>query len=196
MEENPEPRTQNRAYSYRNLLLWEKAQTLALEVIRLTSRLPADPAARILGQQVIRSSSSIGANIAEGHGRFSLAAHRNHLSIAKASACETGSWADLLARAGFISRESERRLHDASEELVRMLTAKIVQIEALEERNRKARKTDRLADERAAYHTEDYLGIDPVLSSEFLGSESSVLGSGSPGSEPPVLGSELLGSES
>jgi four helix bundle protein len=38
------------------------------------------------------------ANIAEGYGRYSDGANRNHLSIAGGSLFETQSWLDLLAR--------------------------------------------------------------------------------------------------
>src|SRR3989304_922727 len=99
-------------YNYRNLLLWQKAQDLALNIIRIAAKLPRDRAADIIARQLISSASSIAANIAEGHGRLSLAAHRNHLSIAKGSACETDGWVDLLHRAGFIDAASESSLHD------------------------------------------------------------------------------------
>ena len=74
MAENPGPRTQNSNYSYRNLLLWQKAQALALEIIRTVTRLRRDPAAQVIGRQIIGAASSIAANIAEGHGRFTLPA--------------------------------------------------------------------------------------------------------------------------
>jgi len=150
--ENPEPGTQNPGYSYRNLLLWQKAQDLALEIIRVASRLPNDPAAHVIGRQVIRAASSIAANVAEGHGRFSLPAHRNHLSIAKGSACETDGWVDLLPRAGFVDADVERRLHDACDELIRMLTAKIVQFERVEKS-----KSRRLSEEMSPYTPSDYV---------------------------------------
>ena len=95
------------AYSYRKLVLWEKAQDLTLEIVKIVSRLPNDRVAKTLGPQIIRAASSIAANIAEGHGRYTLGAHRNHLSIAKGSACETDSWLDLLRRAGYLDSETE-----------------------------------------------------------------------------------------
>lgn len=116
-------------YSYRNLIVWEKAQTLALDVIRLVSGLPRNTVSDVLTRQVVRSSASIGANVAEGHGRFTPRAHANHLSIAKGSACETDSWIDLMRRSGEISSEQEQRLHQQCMELVPMLTAKIKELE-------------------------------------------------------------------
>lgn len=155
MAENPEPRTQNQQYSYRNLILWQKAQAFALGVVRTVARLPRDPAARVIGRQIVAAASSVGANIAEGHGRFSLPAHRNHLSIAKGSACEADGWLDLLHRAGYIDVASERRMHEACEELVRMLTAKILQLERLDESGK-----GRVGEEMSLYTPHDYASGD------------------------------------
>lgn len=113
-------------------MLWQKSQALTLEIIRIVGRLPNDRVAAVLARQIVRSSSSIGANVAEGHGRFTLPAHRNHLSIAKGSACETDSWLDLLRRAGYIDEAMEARLHTGCQELIRMLTAKIRDLERKE----------------------------------------------------------------
>ena len=151
MAKNPGPRTQNSNYSYRNLLLWQKAQALALEIIRTVTRLRRDPAAQVIGRQIIGAASSIAANIAEGHGRFTLPAHRNHLSIAKGSACETDGWVDLLHRAGFIDAASESSLHDSCDQLIRMLTAKIVQLERMEKS-----RSSRLSEDVTPYTPSDY----------------------------------------
>jgi four helix bundle protein len=161
MVEKPEPRTKNQQYSFRNLVLWQKAQELALKVIRTVSKMPPDPAGQIILRQIVRSASSIGANIAEGHGRYTPGAHRNHLSIAKASAAETDSWLDLLRRGEFISIETEAHMHVACEEIIRMLTAKIIQMEKIEGK----RGPSRTGETRAIYQTEDYAGDDPVLGS-------------------------------
>src|SRR3990172_695137 len=93
-------------YSFRNLALWQRAQELALGVIKMTEALPRNQAAKTLARQIAASSSSIAANIAEGHGRYSVAAYRNHLSIARGSAAEIDSWLDLLRRAGYVTPDT------------------------------------------------------------------------------------------
>jgi four helix bundle protein len=133
-------------YSYRNLILWQKAQDVTLEIIRLVGALPSDRVAPVLARQIVRSASSIAANVAEGHGRYYFAAHRNHLSIAKGSACETDGWLDLLHRAGYLNTETEAHLHAACQELIRMLTAKIVDLERKEKS-----KDKRIGEEPARY---------------------------------------------
>lgn len=117
------------AYGYRSLIVWQKAQELALEVARLVGAMPRDSVASVLGRQVMASAGSIGANIAEGHGRYSAGAYRNHLSIARGSACETDGWLDLLRKSGYIDEETESRLHGLCMEVVKLLTTRMIGLE-------------------------------------------------------------------
>ena len=133
--ENQEPKARE-PYSFRNLILWQKAQDLALAAIKVVAGLPRDNTAQVIARQLVASTGSIGANIAEGHGRFSLGAHRYHLSIAKGSACESDGWLDLLRRAGYIDADTEGRLHADCVEVIRMLTAKIRNLEQRERSDR------------------------------------------------------------
>jgi four helix bundle protein len=55
------------ATSFKDLLVWQKGIDLACDVHRLTRLLPKEEAYR-LTSQIIRASSSIPANIAEGNG--------------------------------------------------------------------------------------------------------------------------------
>jgi four helix bundle protein len=64
-------------YSHRNLIVWQRAQELAHRMIQLTQRLPQNWANAVLARQIISAATSIGANIAEGHGRYTLGAHGN-----------------------------------------------------------------------------------------------------------------------
>lgn len=133
------------AYSFRNLILWQKAQEFTLDVVKLVAALPNDRVAPLLTRQIVRAASSIGANIAEGHGRYTPAAHKNHLSIAKGSACEADGWLDLLRRAGYLGEAEEQRLHEKCQELVRMLTSKILDLQ------RQERAGNRIREEPAEY---------------------------------------------
>ena len=149
---NLEPKEANVAeYGYRNLILWNKAQELTLAVIRLIAPLPRSGAADVISKQIIRSSSSIAANVAEGHGRFTAGAHSFHLSVAKGSTCETDSWLDLLRRSDLIRTDQEKPLHETCMELVAMLTSKIRQLETVQAASKRGGAGSRLSDERAEY---------------------------------------------
>lgn len=112
-------------YVYRNLILWRKAQDLAHEILRVTRRMPQSWANGVIARQIIASATSVAANIAEGHGRYTIGAHRNHLSIAKGSTAETDSWLDLMHRDGLLTAEEEQQLHGICLELMTMLTTNI-----------------------------------------------------------------------
>ena len=73
--------------------------------IKLVMRLPAP--LKPIGDQVIRSASSVPANLAEGHGRSGR--DRLHLwRIAYASAKEVDSHLRLLAATGAVSRSAAK----------------------------------------------------------------------------------------
>jgi four helix bundle protein len=116
-------------YGFRSLIVWRKSQEPALEIARLVARLPRDSVASVLGRQVMASAASIGANIAEGYGRYAVGAYRNHLSIARGSACEPDGWLDLLHRAGYIDQETESTLHGLGMEVVKLLTTRMIGLE-------------------------------------------------------------------
>jgi four helix bundle protein len=84
----------------------------------VTKRLPDTWASAVMARQIIASATSIGANIAEEHDRFSVGAYRNHLSIARGSTAETDSWIDLLYREGMLTKHEEQRLHDRCRQLL------------------------------------------------------------------------------
>jgi four helix bundle protein len=118
-------------YTHRNLIVWQRAQELAHQIIRFTQRIPQSWANAILVRQIIASATSVGANIAEGHGRYTPGAHRNHLLIARGSLAETDSWLDQLRRAGHLTAAEEALLLQECTEIAAMLTSKIVMLDGL-----------------------------------------------------------------
>ena len=111
--------------SFRSQIMWRKAQDLAESVTLVINSLPQNRAANVIATQLMRSASSIAANIAEGYGRYSQAAYRNHLSIARGSALETESWVDLLLRSKYITNEQATMLFKQCDEIERLLTSRM-----------------------------------------------------------------------
>jgi len=116
--------------AFRSLILWQKAQALAAELVLLVDWLPSTRSAAAIGNQLIRSGASVPANIAEGYGRYSEAAYRNHLSIARGSLFETESWIDLLLRSRLVSEEQAESLVNSCEEVSRLITATMKPLKA------------------------------------------------------------------
>ncbi|MCJ7814188.1 MAG: four helix bundle protein, partial [Candidatus Atribacteria bacterium] len=73
--------------SFKDLIVWQKAYGLVLEVYKITK---AFPRSEIYGltQQIRRAAISIPSNIAEGYGRKHKAEYQQFLSIAYASLLE------------------------------------------------------------------------------------------------------------
>jgi four helix bundle protein len=82
--------------------LQERTKSFALRVVRLFSTLPKTTEAQILGKQVLRSGTSIGANYREAYRGRSKAEF-----IAKCGDClreieETAYWFELLVEANIV----------------------------------------------------------------------------------------------
>jgi len=94
--------TMNNALPNSNLIATRKALEAAGEAIALVRRVPAP--LKSLADQVIRSASSVPANLAEGHGRFGRD-RIHHWRIAFALAKEIDCHLRLLVSAGAINRK-------------------------------------------------------------------------------------------
>jgi four helix bundle protein len=114
---------------FRRMVLWQKAQSLADDVIEVIATMPRDRASDVIAHQLLRAVTSIAANIAEGYGRYSRASYRNHLSIARGSAFEVESWLDLLQRRGYIAPESAHSLLSGCVEVQKLLTLRMKSLE-------------------------------------------------------------------
>ena len=110
------------AKSYRDLLVWQKGVDLACDVHRLTRLFPKEEAYR-LTSQIIRASSSIPANIAEGNGRNTRRDYAHFVSIARGSAAELETFLIIIQRLELAPRAKVQALLERTEEIGRMLNA-------------------------------------------------------------------------
>ncbi len=88
--------------SHRDLIVWNKAMDLSVQVYALTASFPASEAYR-LTQQVTRAVASIPANIAEGHARSTPRDYGHFLAIAQGSLAETETFLMLALRLGYLT---------------------------------------------------------------------------------------------
>ena len=82
--------------SYKELIFWQRAKEVSLLIVRLSKKLPNERSTWIIIDQVMRSGFSVGANIAEGFGRFKGKEYGRFLLISLGSAQETDYWLELL----------------------------------------------------------------------------------------------------
>ncbi len=78
-----------------------------------------------VGKQVVRAADSIGANIAEGSGRGSVADNRRFARIARGSLYEVKHWIGVAERRRLLSDTDSRKLQSIVAELLPKLGAYI-----------------------------------------------------------------------
>jgi four helix bundle protein len=114
--------TMSNALTNTNLIAHEKALEAAGIAITLVMRVPAP--LKSIADQVIRSASSVPANLAEGHGRTGR--DRLHFwRIAYASAKEVDSHLKLLVQAGAVNGTGAHRAFEIFDE-VRAMTWRLL----------------------------------------------------------------------
>ena len=108
--------------NYRDLVVWEKAHALTLQLYRVTRAFPKEELYGITSQ-IQRAAASIGANLAEGCGRRSEGEFGRFLLLAMGSASEL-SYHLLLAHDLHLLNQAEYARLDAElAEVRRMLTS-------------------------------------------------------------------------
>lgn len=108
--------------TYRDLIVWQKAHTLAKQVIIVCRSFPNNDEARIIKRQLIRSATSTPANIAEGFGGQSNSSYRNFLIIARRSVNETDYWIFLAHDLGYIKDEDCQQFAGNCREVIMILS--------------------------------------------------------------------------
>jgi four helix bundle protein len=110
---------------YRDLVVWQKAHTLSLKTISILKSINRSYEGEILAKQLLRAVTSIGANIAEGYGRYEGKEYKRFLRIAYASSCEVENWLMLLSDSRLKPPEKAAELVKENEEILKILTTMI-----------------------------------------------------------------------
>ncbi len=106
-------------------ILKEKSYAFALRIVKLYRHLAEEKREFVLSKQVLRSGTSIGANIAEANQAQSKADFIHKLSIAHKESFETEYWLNLLRDSEYITDLQSRSLIEDSCELQKILTTSI-----------------------------------------------------------------------
>lgn len=107
--------------SYKNLIFWQRAREVSLLVVTLTRKLPNERIAWILIDQIVRCSFSVGANIAEGFGKYKGKEYRRFIQMALGSAQETEYWLEMI-RDIYPKIEGDiKKILSLNEETIKML---------------------------------------------------------------------------
>ncbi len=105
-----------------NILAY-KSKRFALKIIKLCRYINDSHREYILSRQLLRSGTSIGANIKEGAFAQTKADLIAKLFIAQKECAETEYWLELLYESGYIPKDDFAVVHQDCQELLRILVA-------------------------------------------------------------------------
>src|SRR5713226_1357170 len=102
-----------------------RTKNFALEIVRLYAALPKKTEAQVLGQQMLRSGTSVGAHYREAQRAKSNADFISKIEGGLQELDETVYWAELIGEAGIFSEKRLRPLCDEAEELIAMFVTMV-----------------------------------------------------------------------
>lgn len=107
-----------------NIIL-DKSFEFAIRVVKLYKHLCDDKKEYVLSKQLLRSGTSIGANINEAQAGQSKADFIAKMSISSKEARESKYWIDLLIKTDYLNKDNKhvQTLVNEIDEIVRMLTS-------------------------------------------------------------------------
>jgi len=100
----------------------QKSYDFALQIIKLCGQLRNEKHFEI-ASQLLRSGTSIGANVEEALAGQSRKDFFAKMCIASKEARETNYWLRLIKDAGIFDKQQSRKLIEVSEELVKILSS-------------------------------------------------------------------------
>jgi len=115
--------------------LRERTKAFALRTVRLYSALPKTTEAQVLGKQLLRSGTSVGAHYREASHARSQAEFVSKMEVSLQELDETAYWIELLVEAGILTEARLASLQQEASELMAMIASSII--------TAKSRKLDR-----------------------------------------------------
>ncbi|MGV3630888.1 MAG: four helix bundle protein [Bacteroidota bacterium] len=106
-------------------ILKSKSYAFALESVNLCKKLNSQKEF-VLSRQLLRSATSVGANIREARNAQSLADFIHKLSISLKECDETQYWLELLYDSEYIEKRDFDKLYSGSDEIYKMLASSLI----------------------------------------------------------------------
>ncbi len=106
----------------------ELAEAFAVRIIKLEKYLRKEKKERRMSDQIFRSATSIGANIAEAKYAESTSDYIHKLSISQKETNESLFWLRLLYKGEYINEAQFTSLYNDGSELLRVLTKVIMSV--------------------------------------------------------------------
>lgn len=104
-------------------IIKEKSFDFAVEIVNLYKELVSEKKEYVMSRQLIKSGTSIGANVREAEFAQSKPVFTNKMSISLKAANETDYWFDLLHATDFLETEKFKKYKPKSREMLRLLVS-------------------------------------------------------------------------
>jgi four helix bundle protein len=128
--------------NFENLRVYQLSEQLAETIWSIVSEW--DNFSRdTVGKQIVRSADSIGANIAEGTGRYTFIENRRFAHIARGSLYETKHWLRRAFKRNLLSAKQIEEIKPLMDELAPKLNAYINSITQSKEKSNEQRTTNK-----------------------------------------------------
>jgi len=101
----------------------DRTKHFGLDIIKVASLLPNTAAGRIIGNQLIRAGTSVGANYRAACRARSKAEFAAKLGVVEEEADESAYWMELIAEGGLLEEDSVRALISEADEIVAIMVA-------------------------------------------------------------------------
>lgn len=109
-------------------LIKEKSKKLAIRIVKLHQIFQSERKEFVTSKQMLRSGTSIGANVCEGIYAESCADWVHKYSISQKECSETMYWIDLLYSTDFISEKEFTSISQDCVEVLKLLTAAVLSL--------------------------------------------------------------------
>lgn len=101
----------------------DKSKAFALRIIKLYRYLCAEKQEYVLSKQLLRSGTSIGANVREAKRSQSKPDFYSKMNIALKEADEAAYWLELLHESGFLEPQAFESIYEDCNELIKILVS-------------------------------------------------------------------------
>lgn len=105
--------------------LRERTKHFALRVVKLVEALPKGRTAEVIGRQLIRAGTSVGANYRAACRSRSTAEFLSRMAVVEEEADESAYWIELLVEAGIMPEARVSELLDEANQLVAIVISSI-----------------------------------------------------------------------
>jgi four helix bundle protein len=105
--------------------LKRRTKKFGLDVIKLVESIPPTQTGKVIGNQLLRSALSVGANYRSACRGRSKADFISKVGITIEEADESEHWLDMLGEAGLVPKEKLTSLIKEADQLVAILTASV-----------------------------------------------------------------------